>query len=49
MDVTIKIKRFDPEAEQPESYWEDFDVSVPDKRDGAGRPHQEFGRKWTAP
>ncbi len=30
MDVTIKIKRFDPEAENPASYWEDFSVSVPD-------------------
>ena len=30
MDVTINIRRYDPEAERPDGYWESFDVSVAD-------------------
>lgn len=30
MDVTIKIKRYDPEAEIPESYWQDYSVTLDD-------------------
>ena len=30
MDVTVKVKRFDPEAEHPESYWQDYAVALPD-------------------
>ena len=30
MDVTIKIRRFDPEAEEPASYWQEYALSVPD-------------------
>ena len=28
MDVTLKIKRFDPEAADPESFWQDFTVAI---------------------
>ena len=30
MDVTVKIKRFDPEADHPESYWQEYAVALPD-------------------
>ena len=30
MDVTIKIKRYDPEVEAPESYWQDFSLTLDD-------------------
>ena len=30
MDVTIRIKRYDPEAENPESYWQDFSFTLDD-------------------
>ena len=30
MDVTIKVRRFDPEAEQPASYWQVFPVAIDD-------------------
>jgi succinate dehydrogenase / fumarate reductase iron-sulfur subunit len=30
MDVTVKIKRFDPEAEQPAPYWQEYAVTVAD-------------------
>jgi succinate dehydrogenase / fumarate reductase iron-sulfur subunit len=30
MDITVRIRRFDPEAENPESYWQDFPISVDD-------------------
>jgi succinate dehydrogenase / fumarate reductase iron-sulfur subunit len=28
MDVKLRIRRYDPESENPEPYWEDFSVSV---------------------
>ena len=28
MEVKVKVKRFDPEAEAPESYWTDYQVEV---------------------
>jgi len=28
MDVTIKVKRFDPEAEAPASYWQEYGVAI---------------------
>ena len=31
MDVTIKVKRFDPEAADPQSFWQDFTVEIDDK------------------
>ena len=31
MDVTLRIRRYDPEVENPEAYWQDFPVSVDDK------------------
>ena len=30
MDVTIKVRRFDPEADNPESYWQEFTVGIED-------------------
>ena len=30
MDVTLNIRRFDPEAANPEPYWEEFTVSIED-------------------
>ena len=30
MDVTLRIRRYDPEAYNPEPYWEEFSVSVED-------------------
>ena len=30
MDVTINIRRFDPDASQPESYWQSYQVSIDD-------------------
>jgi len=30
MDVTIRVKRFDPEVANPQSYWQEFTVSVED-------------------
>ncbi len=30
MDAKVKIKRFDPEAAQPESYWQEYAVSLAD-------------------
>ena len=30
MDVTVKVKRFDPEADHPESYWQEYAVALPD-------------------
>jgi succinate dehydrogenase / fumarate reductase iron-sulfur subunit len=30
MDVTFKIKRYDPEVENPESYWQDYTVTLDD-------------------
>ena len=30
MDVTLKIRRFDPSVSQPESYWESFTLSIAD-------------------
>ena len=30
MDVTVRVKRFDPEAERPESYWQEYAVTVAD-------------------
>ena len=30
MNVTIKVKRFDADAEKPESYWEEFTTEVAD-------------------
>ena len=30
MDITLKVRRFDPEVETPESYWQDFPVSIED-------------------
>ena len=30
MDVTIRIRRYDPEAYSPEPYWQDFAVSIED-------------------
>ena len=30
MDVTIKIKRYDPEAEIPEAYWQDYALTLED-------------------
>ncbi len=31
MDVTIKVRRYDPEAENPEAYWQEFTVGAEDK------------------
>ncbi len=31
MDVTIKVRRYDPEAENPEAYWQEFTVAAEDK------------------
>ena len=31
MDVTIKVKRFDPEAADPQPFWQDFTVEIDDK------------------
>ena len=28
MDVTIKVRRFDPDAENPEPYWQEFEVGI---------------------
>ena len=30
MDVTLRIRRYDPESYNPEAYWQDFSVSVED-------------------
>ena len=30
MDVNIKVRRYDPDSEQPEPYWQDFAVTVED-------------------
>ena len=30
MDVTLKVRRYDPEAENPASYWQEFPVSIED-------------------
>ena len=30
MDVTLRVQRYDPETENPESYWEEFPVSLED-------------------
>ena len=30
MDVTLQIRRFDPEAKSPEPYWQEFPVSIED-------------------
>ena len=30
MDVTIRVRRFDPEAENPESYWQEYPVTIED-------------------
>ncbi len=30
MDVTVRVRRFDPEADNPESYWQDFPISLED-------------------
>ena len=30
MDVTLNIRRYDPDAEQPASYWQQFQVSIED-------------------
>jgi succinate dehydrogenase / fumarate reductase iron-sulfur subunit len=30
MDVTVRVKRFDPEAERPASYWQEYAVTVAD-------------------
>ncbi len=30
MDVTLRVQRFDPEAADPKSYWEDFQVAIED-------------------
>ncbi len=30
MDVTLRVRRFDPDADRPESYWQDYPVSVAD-------------------
>jgi succinate dehydrogenase / fumarate reductase iron-sulfur subunit len=31
MDVTVKVRRYDSEAENPEPYWQEFTVSAEDK------------------
>ena len=31
MDVTIKVKRFDPEAADPQPFWQEFTVEIDDK------------------
>lgn len=31
MDITLKVRRYDPEAENPEPYWQEFLVSLEDK------------------
>ncbi len=31
MDVTIKVKRFDPEVADPQPFWQDFTVEIDDK------------------
>ena len=30
MDLTLKVRRFDPDAENPEPYWQEFPVTVED-------------------
>jgi succinate dehydrogenase / fumarate reductase iron-sulfur subunit len=30
MDVTLRVRRFDPEADSPQSYWQEYPVSVAD-------------------
>ena len=30
MDVTVRVKRFDPEAERPAAYWQEYAVTVAD-------------------
>lgn len=30
MDVTVRIRRYDPDAENPESYWQEFPISLED-------------------
>jgi succinate dehydrogenase / fumarate reductase iron-sulfur subunit len=30
VDVTLRVKRFNPEAENPQPYWQDFPLSVED-------------------
>ena len=30
MDVTLKVRRFDPDSENPAPYWQDFPVSIED-------------------
>ena len=30
MDVTIKVRRFDPDAENPETYWQEFAIDLED-------------------
>ena len=30
MDVTLRVRRYDPEAESPEPYWQEFPLSVED-------------------
>jgi succinate dehydrogenase / fumarate reductase iron-sulfur subunit len=30
MDVTLRIRRYDPEAEKPEPFWQEFPVSIED-------------------
>ena len=30
MDVTVRIRRYDPEAENPESFWQEFSLALED-------------------
>jgi succinate dehydrogenase / fumarate reductase iron-sulfur subunit len=30
MDVTFKVRRYDPDAEKPESFWQEYPLSTPD-------------------
>ncbi len=30
MDLTIRIRRYAPESEKPEPYWQDFPITIPD-------------------
>jgi succinate dehydrogenase / fumarate reductase iron-sulfur subunit len=30
MDLTLRVKRYDPESDNPETYWQDFPVTVED-------------------
>ena len=30
MDVTFKVKRFDPEADSPAPYWQEYTLQMPD-------------------